>query len=195
MKTKASRELYAYWDQRRGSRAAPERGDIDPRAIRGTLADTFFLSWNPAAGHPFRLAGTRICALCARELKDRSFLSLWNSLDAPQIAGLIETLAAETIGVVAGATARTELDLWLDLELLLLPIYDHGGINSQVLGVLTPLQIPYWLGVHAIADLSLTSFRHVGHDIGRPSDRRLPLTGPPRLPTRPHLIVHAGGRI
>ena len=34
MKHAASRELYAYWEERRGQRLAPERTDIEPGAIR-----------------------------------------------------------------------------------------------------------------------------------------------------------------
>ena len=34
MKHAASRELYAYWEEQRGRRAAPERAEIEPGAIR-----------------------------------------------------------------------------------------------------------------------------------------------------------------
>ena len=58
----ASRELYAYWQERRGTRAAPERAEIEPGAIRQVLSDAFILALDGGAGHPFRLAGTRVCA-------------------------------------------------------------------------------------------------------------------------------------
>ena len=58
MKHAASRELYAYWEERRGRRAAPERAEIEPGAIRGALSDAFILSLDAARGHPVRLAGT-----------------------------------------------------------------------------------------------------------------------------------------
>ena len=41
MKTAATRKLFAYWNARRGSRLAPERGDIEPGAIREILGDSF----------------------------------------------------------------------------------------------------------------------------------------------------------
>ena len=69
MKHAASRELYAYWEERRGQRPAPERADIEPGAIRQALSDTFILELEAADGHSFRLAGTRVCALFGRELK------------------------------------------------------------------------------------------------------------------------------
>ena len=58
----------------------PSAADIEPGAIRRVLADTFILAFDEPAGHPFRIAGTRVCALFGRELKGEAFLDLW----APQ---------------------------------------------------------------------------------------------------------------
>ena len=74
MKHTSTRELFAYWDRRRGRRPAPERGEIEPGPIRRVLGDTFILSFDEPAGHPFRLAGTRVCALFCRELKGEGFV-------------------------------------------------------------------------------------------------------------------------
>ena len=79
MKHAASRELYAYWEEKRGTRPAPERAEIEPGAIRGVLSDAFILALDRRAGHPMRLAGTRVCALFDRELKGEPFLTLWSS--------------------------------------------------------------------------------------------------------------------
>src|SRR6202008_4456889 len=43
MKPPSNRELFEYWNLRRGERLAPERGDIEPGAIRSILGDTFVL--------------------------------------------------------------------------------------------------------------------------------------------------------
>ena len=69
MKHPSNRQLFEYWTKRRGRRSAPERGEIEPGAIRHVLADTFILAFETGAGHPFRIAGTRVCALFGRELK------------------------------------------------------------------------------------------------------------------------------
>ena len=69
MKNASSQELYAYWEKQRGTRSAPARTDIEPGAIRHILSDAFILALDGDAGHPFRLAGTRLCALFGRELK------------------------------------------------------------------------------------------------------------------------------
>ena len=41
MKHPSNRELFDYWNERRGERLAPERADIEPAAIRHVLGDTF----------------------------------------------------------------------------------------------------------------------------------------------------------
>ena len=62
MKHAASRELYAYWEEKRGTRPAPERAEIEPGAIRGILSDAFILALDRSAGHPN--ASCRYARLC-----------------------------------------------------------------------------------------------------------------------------------
>ena len=76
MKHAVIQDLYAYWQERRGNRPAPERADIVPGPIRHLLSDVFILTLDREAGHPFRLAGTRLCALFGRELKGERFIEL-----------------------------------------------------------------------------------------------------------------------
>src|SRR5258706_1551940 len=77
MKHPSSREFFAYWDEKRGGARAPDRSEIEPGAVRELLGDIFVLSYDAASGHPFRVAGTRVCALAGRDLKDRSFSALF----------------------------------------------------------------------------------------------------------------------
>jgi hypothetical protein len=49
MKHAVSQNLYAYWQERRGSRPAPERADIAPGPIRHLLSDVFILALDRAA--------------------------------------------------------------------------------------------------------------------------------------------------
>ena len=68
MKHPSSRALYAYWDTLRAGRAAPERGELDPGAIRTILGDVMILEVGGPHRYAVRLAGTRICSLMGREL-------------------------------------------------------------------------------------------------------------------------------
>ncbi len=122
MKHPASRGLYAYWEERRGGRAAPERAEVEPSAIRQILSETFIVALDDSAGHPFRLAGTRLCALFGRELKGEFFLSLWAEPSRRSILGLLTILREELVGTVAGVTAEAADGGPIELELLLLPL-------------------------------------------------------------------------
>lgn len=189
MKHAATRELFSYWDERRGKRPAPERADIEPGAIRRVLGDAFILAIDRAAGHPLRLAGTRVCALFNREIKGQSFLDLWDPASRPIMADLLAVLANESVGTVAGVTARNGAGEPLDLELLLLPLGARRPRLARAIGILAPLQVPAWLGVSPVGALTLGSRRHVGSGIER---RLLPRFLAAR--GRPALTVYDGGR-
>lgn len=189
MKHAASRELYAYWEERRGSRPAPERTDIEPSAIRRALSDAFILALDNAAGHPFRLAGTRVCALLGRELKGEPFIGLWAAASQPVVADLLAILEQERVGTVAGVTATAAGgDEAVELELLLLPLAAPRPSLARIIGVLAPMKVPLWLGEHAVGPLTLGPRRHIGASI---QTRILPRFMTAR---RRHLVVYEGGR-
>src|SRR5437588_12870440 len=121
MKHPSSREFFAYWDRKRAGAPAPERSDIEPEAIRELLGDVFVLSYDAAAGYPFRVAGTRVCALLGRDLKDRSFSALFAANARREIEEIIAVVADETQAAVAGITATSQDGAPAHLELLLLP--------------------------------------------------------------------------
>ena len=141
MKQSSTRELFDYWNARRGERAAPERKDIEPGAIRHLLADTFILAFDPRAGHPFRVAGTRACALLGRELKGAAFLDLWAGKSRALMSDLINVVTHEVIGVVASASGASAEGDALDLELLVLPLRQLGRTDARVLGALAPTEV------------------------------------------------------
>lgn len=188
MKHAASCELYAYWEQQRGNRPAPERADIEPGAIRQALSDAFILkSADADHGPSFRLAGTRICAIFGRELKGESFLNLWSQGSRQAISDLLTISADESVGTVAGVTAESIDGERVDLELLLLPLGIRRPSLARTIGTLAPLTVPAWIGATPIGALTLGSRRHIG------------VTGKARLlprfmAPRRGLVVHQGGR-
>src|SRR5438552_16635655 len=103
MKHSSSRELFAYWDRQRGNRAAPERVDIEPAAIRRVLGDTFILGADDGPDHRFRLAGTRVSPLFGRELKNESFVALFEHSHHSSAREPLAIVAAATRPVVADA--------------------------------------------------------------------------------------------
>ena len=189
MKHGSSRELFEHWHHLRGARLAPERGDIDPGAMRKALGDAFLLGLELEQDPAFRLAGTRVCALFGRELKGESFVELWHEEARPLVRDLVAMVAEDVLGVIAGAAGHTREGLRTDLELLLLPLRYRGRTQARMIGTLAPLEPPFWIGSDRVCLLRLGVWRHVGS--ATELHRLAPLVPGPR---RPRLIVHEGGR-
>ena len=135
------RPPFEYWNERRGTRQAPERADIEPGAIRHVLGDTFVIEVNGNDNHLFRLAGIRLCALFGRKLKAESFTRPWQRSGQNAIRELIVVVMDEKVGVVASVTGATSDDLLapVQLKMLLLPLVSQSHAEARVLGALTPL--------------------------------------------------------
>src|SRR5262245_4683960 len=182
MKHPSVRELYEYWNARRGLRSAPDRADIEPGAIRRVLTETFIISFDAAAGHPFRIAGTRVCAAFGRELKGMPFLDLWSADSQAQVRDLLTIVANESVGVVAGARGLSAEGSALDFELLILPLRHRTRTNARVLGALAPAEVPYWFGVSTIEPLSLGTIRYLAPETDVPAKPSLRLVSSTETP-------------
>jgi hypothetical protein len=169
----------------------PSREDIEPGAIRRALGDVFMLDLEPGCGHPFRLAGTRMCALFGRELKDAAFFPLWS--DVEPIRDLVTTLTNDISGVVAHVTGRNADSDIVGLEMLLLPLGHRGSEPARLLGSLAPLEMPWWLSAKPLTGLRLETLRFVGGASDIFTAPRL-TAGASRAPRRPSFVVYEGGR-
>jgi hypothetical protein len=193
MKHPSTRAVFDYWDKKRGARPAPARADIDPAEIRHVLGDTFMLSADFADHLRFRLAGTRVCALFARELKGEAFAALWDETTRQSIDDVLAGVSHESAGAIAGVTAFTEDDSKTDLELLLLPLAPVGYARVRALGVLVPMMAPYWLGARPVTELALGTVRHFGEGIeNHPAPHLVPAVEDVRV--RHGFVVYSGGR-
>ncbi len=193
MKHQSTRAVFEYWNRKRGIRPAPLRTDIDPTDILHALGDTFMLAADFADQLRFRLAGTRVCALFAREIKGEAFADLWTESSRKAIDELLAIVTHEAVGMVAGLTAQTEDGAKADLELLLLPLAHTGHARIRAIGVLAPIKTPYWLGAKPVTDLTLGTLRHTGADadIGI-APRLIPAASGSRV--RHGFVVYSGGR-
>jgi hypothetical protein len=189
MKNASTRLVYDYWNTLRGERAAPERGEIEPGALRHALADTFVLE-NEKIGPVFRLAGTRFCALMGHELRGRPFAGLWAEVEAQgDMRRLVQTVMDETAGAVAGLSAETRTGALVYLELLLLPLRYRGRTHARILGALSPAITPDWLGLDTLDSMRMISLRMLWPNAApaRPQP-------PPARAGTPKFMVLPGGR-
>ena len=173
MKHQVTRDLFTYWDSLRGGRPAPERSDIDPAEIHQILGDTFILEYENEDQLTFRLAGTRLCGSFCRELKGRSFLDIWSQEDMSSIKLLLTAVAEDEAAAVIGFEGTTERGQTLDFETVLLPLRHFGQPKSRILGAASPVEMPYWIGIWPLTELSISSMRLIWPD-ERPSFMRQP---------------------
>jgi hypothetical protein len=169
MKNDATRDLHVYWSALRGRRAAPERTDIDPGSIRGLLSDVFLLDLDANAGASFRLAGTRLCTLFGREIKDETFSTLFEERGRAEIERLIVGVAQEEKPLIAGIIAHIKNKVGEDkegviCELLLLPLRHHGQRAKRMLGMLAASEtLPLFM--EPISHLSMLTLKVIDEDM------------------------------
>lgn len=157
MKHPSSRAYFAYWDGKRGYERAPDRSAIEPGEVRELLGDIFVLSYDVNTGFPFRVAGTRVCALFGRDLKDTSFLSLFADESRREIEDIATIVAEESLGALAGVTACMPSGSRAHFELLLLPFNARAHMPVSMTGLLAPFET--CLGL--VGELALTSYRYL----------------------------------
>jgi len=139
MQTKAATTLYDYWTRQRGRQALPLRSAIEPADIAGILPDVFILEHAEAQTPLFRLAGTRICAQFARELKGTGFDRLFAPDLRDRVARIAENVMVQTaptilrIQLVDGALETTQA------EIVLLPLATQGRTADRIIGTFAPL--------------------------------------------------------
>ena len=139
MKQASSRELFGYWTARRGTRAAPERGEIEPSAIRRALGDVFILEFDrlrrPSV--PSR-RNARLRAVRTRA-KNEPFLDLWDAAAARRSPNCSTGSPTRRPAWSPAASGRTAEGWAQDLELVLLPLAHRGDTHARMIGALAPL--------------------------------------------------------
>ena len=157
MKHPSSRAFFAYWDRVRGEARAPDRSDFEPGAVRELLGDIFVLSYDADAGHRFRVAGTRVCALLGRDLKEQNFSALFAPACRAEIDDIVAAVAEETLPAIAGVTGASQGGEPTHLELLLLPFHTRAHAPVSLTGLLASFESSSDL----VGDLTLTSWRYL----------------------------------
>ena len=160
MRLQNTKQLFAYWNRLRGSRSAPERGEVEPSDIREVLGDTFILEIAPQLRTiSFRLAGTRLCAAYGKELKGFGFLGIWAEENNFDVAKAVANVYRDMQPAVLTYTAETDQGRGIEYEALLLPLAPAADGNSRILGIATPVRPPYWLGAEPLQTNRLRTMR------------------------------------
>jgi len=150
MQQPTSRQLYAYWDSVRNGRIAPRRFEIEPAKIAGLLPETFIAEYAGHLGYRFRLAGTKICEQFGRELRGADLLALWDVSDRDAVASLLRNVLADGAVGYGLFRAYTSAERQATFELLFLPLIHAGETINRILGAITAIEPPFWLGAEPL---------------------------------------------
>ncbi|MCP8881886.1 PAS domain-containing protein [Devosia sp. XJ19-1] len=164
MQMPSTKTLYTYWNTIRGSRSAPDRRDIDPTRIREALANTFILETDGADKFSFRLAGSHLCTSYCRELKGRSFSALWHDRDGDAMDTLLRAVTEDHAVALVTFQGTTALQTKVSFETILMPLRHNGSTHTRILGAMTALDEPYWLGVQPVLEQRITGLRLIWPD-------------------------------
>ncbi len=132
MKHIVSRQLYAYWNRRRGSQLAPDRSSIEPYDLGPMLVDTFLLDLKGKDGTKFRFCGSSIAMRYGRDLAEEDFLALWNENDRQSLAHHLTLMSKEAVAMTAGVVAETAGGGFITFELVLLPLSSSRGFDRAI---------------------------------------------------------------
>jgi hypothetical protein len=169
MKQRTSQILYAYWNEVRGERLAPHRFEIEPARIVSILPETFILERVDCTTYRFRLAGTRICEQFGFEFRGTNFLDLWSNGDRNALERHLATITDHGAVGVFHFEASPGDRRSVSFELVLLPLIHTGSACDRLLGSLSSIESPLWLGTER-----LQARRMVGHQLTWPDGRHRP---------------------
>lgn len=164
MKHTSSLALFGYWNRRREERAAPLRREIEPADIHTTLPNVFILECSGEDRLTFRLAGTAICSMFGRELRDTSLESIWLPNEAESALKQVVYAQAQGLPLVIELEGESQGGRLVELELLLLPMASTSDRIDRFLGTLNPLKKPFWLNLDPIVGTITISLRLIDPD-------------------------------
>src|SRR5690606_8609009 len=159
MQKASTKTLYTYWNALRDSRSAPDRRDIDPTRIREALATTFTLELDEKNEFSFRLAGSHLCTTYCRDLKVPSYTALWHERDRDAMDTMIRAVTEDHAVALVTFQGTTAINTKISFETILLPLRHNGSSHTRLLGAMTALSEPYWLGVQAVLEQRITGLR------------------------------------
>ncbi|MCF6343927.1 MAG: PAS domain-containing protein, partial [Devosiaceae bacterium] len=136
-----------------------------PTKIRKSLANVFILESDENEDEfLFRLAGSHLCTTYCRELKGRSFNELWHHKDREALKTLIRAVTEDHAVALTSFNGISASGKRVSFENILLPVRHNGDTTSRILGAMSAIENPYWLGLDPIVEQRITGLRLIWPD-------------------------------
>lgn len=132
MKHRISRELFEYWNRRRGDKNVPDRNEIEPYDLGRNLVDTFLVQLDQAGEPHFRFCGSNIANRYGRDLTGDSFLLAWPMAERDEVKSNFTQMVQTGFGFVTGIAAETAGGGVINYELCILPLRGESAIDQAV---------------------------------------------------------------
>lgn len=139
MRHRTTEAVFNYFNALRAERTAPLRSEIDPAALKTVLPDLFILEKGRDGIVRFRLAGTRVCLILGREMRDRAFTDIWDATVRHRMRLAADAVIANQSALELAVTAIDDEGHGLSLEMLMLPLFSRVDQCDRIFGSLVPL--------------------------------------------------------
>ncbi|MGV3553212.1 PAS domain-containing protein [Rhizobium sp.] len=139
MQHKTTETVFNYFNALRAERSAPLRSEIDPAALKNVLPDIFILEKKRDGIVRFRLAGTRICLILGRELREHAFTEIWDEPVSHRMRLAADTVLANRSALEVAVTAFDDEGETMPLEMLMLPLFSNEDHCDRIFGSLVTL--------------------------------------------------------
>lgn len=158
------RQIYAYWQQKRGSRRMPSRADIDPTEIPRLLPNLLISEFIPkgdAGRWRYRLAGTAVATAFGRNPTGRYIDELTKGDYRAFIEHIHQMVREEQRALFCASEYMGARDLRMSAKRLLLPLTTDGQHVDQII---TLMVFRLGTGLPAVIELDRTegTTKHAG---------------------------------
>lgn len=172
MRHRALRLLHAEWDRQRGNAAAPGRAGLSLDRLGPVLGDAVLLAATPSRHYPFRLAGSRVCALFGRELRDQSFVSLFTAQSRAEAAAILADVGEGGAPRFLRLVGAADIGEGIDIEAVLLPLAGDRDTPPRIVGALAAFDPPWWLEQNPVRAMRILSARRLEAAVARDAPPR-----------------------
>lgn len=130
------RQLYAYWDDKRGDRPAPSKAEIDPVDIPHLLGHIFIYDVEQSPrDYVMRLFGTALTELFGRDVTGNRFAEIFpEEINDPTIREEYDAVVDRWTPIAACRDARWSQKEHIRYERLLMPLSSDGRVVDRLLG-------------------------------------------------------------
>jgi hypothetical protein len=142
MRHQTTETVFRYFNDLRAGRSAPLRHEIDPSQLKGVLPDLFIMENGRDGLVRFRLAGTRVCTVLGREMRECAFSDIWDPAFRHRMRLAAETVLANRNPLELAITATGDDGSVLSLEMLMLPLLSRIDRCDRIFGSLVVLDPP-----------------------------------------------------